>query len=118
MDEDSGAWKLLNSMQGEKDLSDLVDVLDGRTATPQETRDYIDKAESEGVAERVEEEEEGGVRYAMYGSLEPEVVRRDGEYTCRRCSRGLSTGHFVRFGDDTEEGPYGSDCVRKILGRE
>ena len=116
VDEDDVAWKLLNSMQGEVSLPELMDILDERIATPQEAREYINQIESEGIAERTEDGEK--IRYMMRGVLDPEVVRRDGEYSCMRCSRGLSTGHFIKFDDETEEGPYGSDCVRKILGRD
>lgn len=46
-----------------------------------------------------------------------DVVAKDGEFSCRRCSSGLSTGYFIVF-DAAEHGPFGSTCIRKVTGRE
>lgn len=97
-------------------LSDVVDRIETVTTNPTLTRDILDAAELRGIIDR-----EGGTirtrRGGTYVEFESQVVRRDGEFDCRRCGASISTGHFVRF-DAGELGPFGSSCVRKVLGRE
>jgi len=50
-------------------------------------------------------------------SFESDVVVKEGEFSCQRCGAGISEGHFVQF-DADEMGPFGSTCIRKVLGRE
>jgi hypothetical protein len=50
-------------------------------------------------------------------NFDSDVVVRDGEFSCQRCGAAISTAHFVQF-DDGELGPFGSTCIRKVLGRE
>ncbi len=97
-------------------LSAAVDRIESVTTNPALTREILDTAELRGVIER----EEGRLRTRRGGTFvrfERQVVEREGDYECRRCGAGLSTGHFVRF-ESGELGPFGPSCVRKILGRE
>ena len=97
-------------------LSEAVDRIESVTTNPALTREILDTAELRGVIER----EEGRLRTRRGGTFvrfEQEVIEREGDYECRRCGAGLSTGHFVRF-EAGELGPFGPSCVRKILGRE
>ena len=96
-------------------LSEAVDRIETVTTNPALTRKILDTAELRGVIDR----EEGRIRTRRGGTFvrfEEQVVRRDGEYECRRCGAGLGTGHFVRF-EAGELGPFGPECVRKVLGR-
>jgi hypothetical protein len=97
-------------------LSEAVDRIESVTTNPALTREILDTAELRGVIER----EEGRLRTRRGGTFvrfERRVVEREGDYECRRCGAGLSTGHFVRF-ESGELGPFGPSCVRKVLGRE
>lgn len=96
-------------------LSDAVDRLETITTDPHVTRAILDTAEMRGIVDR----EDGVVRPTggTYVSFQRDVVRREGEFTCRRCGADISTGHFVQF-DAAEHGPFGSSCIRKVLGRE
>jgi hypothetical protein len=96
-------------------LSAAVDRIETVTTNPTLTREILDTAELRGVIDR----EEGRIltrRGGTFVRFERQVVRRDGDFSCRRCGAGLSTGHFVRF-DSGELGPFGSSCIRKVLGR-
>jgi hypothetical protein len=96
-------------------LSEAVDRIETVTTDPALTREILDTAELRGVIER----EGGRLRTRRGGTFvrfEQDIVRREGDYECRRCGAGLSTGHFVRF-DTGELGPFGPACVKKILGR-
>jgi hypothetical protein len=112
VEKDSSAWRVLNSMSGEVPLKEIIDVLEGTGVPEYDTREYIEALEDEGIGESVDTED-GRVLYRMHGDFDPDVVRRDGEYTCSKCGRGLSTGHFLKF-DDAEDGPYGPECVKKV----
>ena len=96
-------------------LADAVDRLETITTDPALTRRILEAAEARGVVERagarIRPQTGAFVRFAS------EVVTKEGEFTCRRCGSGLSTGYFIRL-DAGELGPFGSSCIRKVTGRE
>jgi len=97
-------------------VADAIDRIETVTTNPGLQREILDTAAMRGVIER----EDGLVRPrspGTYISFEADVVVREGEFSCKRCGASISTGHFVQF-DDGELGPFGSTCVRKVLGRE
>jgi len=97
-------------------VADAIDRIETVTTNPGVQREILDTAAMRGVIER----EDGLVRprsRGTYVSFEADVVVREGEFSCQRCGATISTGHFVQF-DDGELGPFGSTCVRKVLGRE
>lgn len=97
-------------------IADAVDRIETITTDPTLTRDILDAAEKRGVVER----EDGRLRTDRGGTFvrfQQQVVRREGDFECRRCGASLSTGHFVTF-DAGELGPFGPECVRRVLGRE
>ena len=96
-------------------LSEAVDRIETITTTPALTRKILDTAELRGVIER----EEGRIRTRRGGTFvrfEEQVIHRDGDYECRRCGAGLGVGHFIQLAAG-ELGPFGPECVRKVLGR-
>ena len=96
-------------------LSEAVDRIETITTTPALTRAILDTAELRGVIDR----EQGRIRTRRGGTfvrLEEQVVRREGDYECRRCGAGLGTGHFIQL-EAGELGPFGPECVRRVLGR-
>ncbi|MFW5917625.1 MAG: DUF5830 family protein [Halorubrum sp.] len=100
----------------ELSLPDAVDRIETVTTSPALTREILDSAEKRGVIER-----DGArlrvLRGGTYVNYETQVVRREGEFECRRCGAAVSTGHFVRL-DAGELGPFGSSCIRKVTGRD
>ena len=97
-------------------VADAIDRIETVTTNPGLQREILDTAAMRGVIER----EDGLVRPRSRGtfvSFEADVVVREGEFSCKRCGTSIATGHFVQF-DDGELGPFGSTCVRKVLGRE
>jgi hypothetical protein len=100
----------------EASLAEVVDRVETVTTNPALTREILDAAETRGVIER----DGARVRTRSGGTFvrfESQVVRRRGEFDCRRCGASLSTGHFLRF-ESGELGPFGSSCIRKVTGRE
>jgi hypothetical protein len=97
-------------------VADAMDRIETVTTNPGIQREILDTAAMRGVIDR----ENGLVRPTSggtYVSFDADVVVREGEFSCARCSASISTGHFVQF-DGGELGPFGSTCIRKVLGRE
>lgn len=97
-------------------LAETIDRIESVTTSPSLTREVLDEAELRGLIDR----EDARIRTRTGGTyvrFESQVVTREGEFDCRRCGASLSTGHFVTF-ESGELGPFGSSCVRKVLGRE
>jgi hypothetical protein len=100
----------------ELSVADAVDRIETVTTNPTLTREILDRAELEGVIERAD----GVVRVTSSEYVSHaggDVVRREGDFECRRCGSGLSTGHFIDL-EAGEIGPFGSSCIRKVTGRE
>lgn len=102
--------------QDEMGLPAAIDRIETVTTDPSLMREILDEAEKRGIVDR----EDGRLRTRRGGTFvrfESQVVKREGDFECRRCGAGLSTGHFVKF-DAGELGPFGSSCIRKVMGRE
>lgn len=99
----------------ELSVATAIDRLEAITTHPRTTRTILETAADRGIIER-----EGSRIRPLGGEylhFESEVVTKEGEFTCRRCGTGLSTGYFIRL-DAGEIGPYGSTCIRTVTGRE
>lgn len=108
--------ELLSKLEDpELSVAAAVDRLESVTTHPRITRQILETAADRGVIER----EGSTVRPSGgdYVHFESEVVEKEGEFTCRRCGTGLSTGYFIDL-EAGELGPYGSSCIRKVTGRE
>lgn len=101
----------------EEDLSvaDAVDRLESVTTHPRKTREILEAAAERGVIDR--EGSRVTPRGGGHVDFEREVVTKEGDFTCRRCGSGLSTGYFLNL-ESGELGPFGSSCVRKVTGRD
>jgi len=102
----------------ELSVADALDRIEAVTTTPDTQRAILETARERGVVER----DGTTIRPARgtgagYVSFESEVVVRHGEFTCQRCGADVGEGHFVRL-DPGEVGPYGSSCIRTVVGRE
>ncbi len=100
----------------EPSIADVVDALESVFDSPDQIRTVLDKAEADGLIEREGSQLRRG-RAATPTDRRGRIIKRDGEFSCRRCGRRVTTGQFVRIGD-SELGPYGSTCIRRITGRE
>ena len=109
-----GVSLLANLDDDELDLATAIDRLETVTSDPHTTRTILDTAEKRGIIERAD----GRIRVRSGGFVrfERDVVTKDGEFTCRRCDASITTGYFIRF-DAGEHGPFGSSCIRKVIGR-
>lgn len=118
MDEDPvelGVSLLASLEHDELSLADAMDRIETITTDPSLVREILDTAEMRGVVDR----EDGMIRpkRGTYVRFQRDVVRREGEFTCKRCGATITTGHFIRF-EAGEHGPFGSSCIRTVTGRE
>ena len=111
-----GVELLAHLEHDELSVADAIDRIETVTTNPGVQREILDTAAMRGVIDRGD----GLVRprtRGTYVSFDADVVVREGEFSCERCGASISTGHFVQF-DGGELGPFGSTCIRKVLGRE
>jgi len=111
-----GLELLAHLEHAELSVKDAMDRIEIVTTDPAVQREILTAAQREGVVER----DGGTVRPTATGtfvSFESDVVVKEGEFDCQRCGAGISEGHFVQF-DSDELGPFGSTCIRKVLGRD
>lgn len=96
-------------------LPEAVDRIETVTTDPHLTREILDTAEKRGIVAR----EDGLIRprNGAFVRFESEISTKEGDFSCRRCGAGLSTGHFIEL-DSGELGAFGSSCIRKVTGRE
>ncbi|WP_247009777.1 DUF5830 family protein [Halorientalis litorea] len=107
---------LLASLEDDSlSVADALDRIETVTTDPNVQREILDTAVTRGIVDR----EDGTIRPQGhdYVSFEADVITKEGEFSCRRCGAGLSTGYFITF-DAGEHGPFGSSCIRKVTGRE
>jgi len=99
----------------ELSVAEAVDRIETVTTHPATTRKILDEAEKRGVIER----ENGIIKPTGggYVSFQSEVLRKEGDFSCRRCGANISTGHFIDL-DAGEHGPFGPECIRKVTGRD
>lgn len=97
----------------EINLAGAMDRIESITDDPDLQRKILDRAEEEGVIEREEHtiKPQGG----SVVTPESDVVVEDGDFSCSRCGTSMGTGYFVRL-DTVRAGPYGSTCIRWVLG--
>lgn len=97
-------------------VADVVDTLEGELGDTDLIHTVLRRAEAEGVIEREGSTITRGAPPA--GTPQPAVIATvDGEFSCRRCGRAITTGYVLRL-EATEVGPYGSTCIRKVTGRD
>jgi len=99
----------------ELSVADAITRIESVTSHVRTQRRILDEAVERGILER------DGSRIRPVGSagrieFEQEVVTKDGDFSCRRCGTGITTGYFLNL-DAGELGPYGSSCIRKVTGR-
>jgi len=113
---DRGVELLANLEHGDLSVKETLDRIELVTGEPAIQRAILDAAQERGVIER-----EGGtvrpVAEGTYVRFGRDVVVKEGDFACQRCGASLSSGHFLDL-EHGELGPFGSTCIRYVLGRE
>lgn len=95
-------------------LPEVMDRIEIISSDPSVIRQILDQAELEGIIER--DSDRVLSTTSSVGSFEKNVIKKEGNFTCQRCGHGLSTGYFLNPDVGEEIGPFGSSCIRKVVG--
>jgi hypothetical protein len=93
-------------------VRDAVEIIELVTKNPETVKAILETAEEQGIIRRVET-----TVTILDGSAafpKPKITRVDCESACRRCGAKIKNCHYIEF-EDHRLGPYGSECVNKIL---
>lgn len=110
-----GVQLLARLEHAELSLPEVLDRIETITTHPETTRAILETAEARGHITR--DGETVKPARGRFLSFESEVITKKGEFTCRRCGASISTGYFMRL-EAGEHGPFGSSCIRTVMGRE
>jgi len=107
--------ELLATLESELSVKEAIDRIELISADPAVQREILDTADRRGVIRR----DNGRIasQSSRSVSFQRDVVSRAGDFDCKRCHAGLSTGYFIQL-DTAELGPFGSSCIRKVTGRD
>lgn len=114
---EAGLDLLASASEDELTVKEAIDRLETISEAPSYNRQVLERAEMRGLIER------DGTAIILQGSnrgigtLESNIVTKDGHFECSKCGRSLSTGYFIDL-EHREVGPFGSTCIRKVTGRE
>lgn len=112
---DLGVALLANLEHESLSVADALDRVECLTRDPLLQREILREAERAGVIERDDDVIRPTSR--AFVRFRSQVIAREGDFECRRCGTGITTGHFLDL-DAGEIGPFGSSCIRKVTGRE
>lgn len=108
-----GALLLLSSSKRrEMTVKEAVEIIEMVTRDPEVIKHVLSEAEERGLIRR-----EGKRVYIVEevsSSHKPRIKRFDCDSSCRRCGVRIKNCFYIVI-DDRELGPYGSECVQKVL---
>jgi predicted methyltransferase len=93
-------------------VREAVEIIELVTRNPAAIKEILKTAEEQGIIERDDKTitiSEGAAAFPK-----PKITRADCDSSCRRCGVRIKNCHYIEF-DDHRLGPYGSECVNKIL---
>jgi hypothetical protein len=93
-------------------MKEAVEIIELITRNPETIKDVLITAEERGIIKK-----EGKTVYISTESSnfpKPRIKRVDCESACRRCNVKIKNCYYV-VTDDKELGPYGSECINRIL---
>ncbi len=103
---------LAASVRRTMSVRDAVEIIELVTRNPETIKAVLEAAEEQGIIRRVERTVtilDGAAAFPK-----PKITRVDCESSCRRCGVRIKNCHYIVF-EDHRLGPYGSECVNKIL---
>jgi hypothetical protein len=105
---------LLLATSARKTISvrDAVAIIELVTKNPGTIKEVLKTAEEIGIITR--EEKVITISEGAAGFPKPKITRVDCESACRRCGVKIKNCYYIEF-DDHKIGPYGSECVNRIL---
>ena len=93
-------------------VKDAVEIIELVTHSPEAVKEVLARAEEIGLIKR-----EGSTVYISEGASgfrKPRIRKVDCDSTCRRCGVRIKNCFYIEL-EDRVLGPYGSECVQRIL---
>jgi hypothetical protein len=112
MEIEDGMLFLLSSKKKVITVREAVEIIEMVTKNPKMIKNVLKTAEERGLLTRNGVNliiSEGASRFPN-----PWIKRVDCESACKRCGVRIKNCFYVQI-DDREFGPYGSECVNRIL---
>ncbi len=111
MDKVEQALQLLGMLRGKEiTVKEAVAVIELVTNVPELVKETLRRAEEKGLIKR--EKHRIVVSDAGFESS-AKIKKVKCENNCKRCGRKITNCYFVLL-QDSEIGPFGSECVRKL----
>jgi hypothetical protein len=93
-------------------VRDAVAIIELVTKNPETIKEVLKTAEERAIISR--DEKNITISEGAVGFPKPKITRVDCESACNRCGMRIKNCYYVDF-DDHRLGPYGSECVNRIL---
>ncbi len=105
---------LLLTTSGKRELTvkDAVGIIELVSNDPELIRKALEQAEEKGFLKRVKKTIY--ISEAVVSHARPSVRRVDCTSNCKRCGTNIKNCYYIDLEDRTL-GPFGSECVQKIL---
>lgn len=113
MDKLEQALQLLSMLKGKEiTIKEAVAIVELVTNVPELVKETLRKAEERGLIKREKRKlilkfSEAGFKFGS------KIKKVKCESSCRRCGRKITSCYFIVL-QDSELGPFGSECVRKL----
>ncbi|MFH1774554.1 MAG: DUF5830 family protein [Methanobacteriota archaeon] len=107
------ALQLLSMLKGkETTVKEAVALIELVTSVPELVKEILRTAEESGLIKR--EKSKLILNFSTTNfEFESKVKKVKCESTCRRCGKKITNCYFIVL-QDSELGPFGSECVRKL----
>ncbi|RMF91488.1 MAG: hypothetical protein D6733_01050, partial [Methanobacteriota archaeon] len=109
---EEGVLLLTGAKKREMTVREAVEIIELVSRNPETIKGVLAAAEERGLIKR-----EGKKVYISEGAGErsrPKIRRVDCDSTCRRCGVRIKNCFYIQI-EDYQLGPYGSECVQKML---
>ena len=103
---------LTSTKTREMTVKDAVSILELVTKNPETIKKALKSAEEKGIIKR--EGKKIYVSREAWTRGEVRIRERSCESSCNRCGIKIKHCYFIVF-DEKEFGPFGSECVRRML---
>jgi hypothetical protein len=109
---DTALHLLLSSGKKSLTIKEAVELIELVTKDPELIREVLKKGVEQGSLERKETNVAISTGDTVF--TKPRIRRFDCDSSCRRCGVKIKNCHYIII-EDEELGPFGSECVRKVL---
>lgn len=110
MDKVEQALQLLGMLRGKEiTVKEAIEVIELVTSVPELVKETLRRAEERGLIKR----EKNRIIISDAIEFNAKIRKVKCESNCRRCGRKITNCYFIVL--DSELGPFGSECIKKLI---